>query len=219
VVEAEMPDEPTTFSLFDGTPFDPYADPVQTEGITLEILARGLERTFRFRGQTRRPISVAEHLVRQCRLTSILVGYPDHHTLVLALLDDAHEALTPWGDVPTPCKTPWMRAVERRIDAAIFRALEIDPAWRGEVIANGRTRGEVVKLADELALYFEALIWGPVNAPEWAGDCVSSWDGVPPIARLYPALDAQGDWLEITKSCLGLAASVDRQRRLGSGLD
>lgn len=101
--------EPTTgaFSLLDGTLFDPYAEPVQTAGITLASLALGLSRTFRFRGQTRRAISVDEHLVRQTRMTALLLdwlagGGPVGESyrrwsraLLLAIVDDAHEALTP----------------------------------------------------------------------------------------------------------------------------
>lgn len=222
---------PTTgaFSLFDGTIFDPYADPVSPDGLTLENLAMGLERTFRFRGQTRRPISVAEHLLRQMRLAALLLGrgsavaspltlpaHDDRETarvLLLAIIDDAHEGVTPWGDVPTPAKTPWMKTVEWRIDVAIRKSLRISSWADGAIVVSsgpyvagkgGVSARSLVKRADDLALYLEALLWGPANSPDWAGGCVSSWAGVPPLEKLLTVAEPRegDDWLSLTKALL-----------------
>lgn len=226
-------EHPTTgaFSLFDGTLFNPYANPVSPVGLTLENLARGLEGTNRFRCQTRRKISVAEHLVRQMRLAALLLGrdgaacspltlpWDDSReiarVLLLAILDDAHEGVTPWGDVPTPAKTPWMKAVEGRIDVAIRKSLKISSWAEGDdiiVVTSGpyaAGKGRVsartlVKLADELALYIEALLWGPANSPDWVGGCVSSWAGVPPLEKLLTVAEPRegDDWLSLTQALL-----------------
>jgi hypothetical protein len=139
---------PTAYALLNGGYFDPYADPVDHRGITIDAIAVGLERTNRFRCQTRRPISVAEHLLRQTKFARAIMidtalaagfdrldfdgvglvdvlGYEPAQLELWSLLDDAHEGLTPWGDVPTPCKTDWMREVEGRIDVAIAKALQL----------------------------------------------------------------------------------------------
>jgi hypothetical protein len=157
-----MANSPTAFALLGGGYFDPYADPVDHTVITIESLAVGLRHTNRFRCQTRRPISVEEHLLRQRRFARVIAppemlgGELD----VWALIDDAHEAFTPWGDAPTPCKTDWMRKIEANIDVAIAKALELgscpDPIK------------QVVKQADRHAAYVEALLWGQANALEWA---------------------------------------------------
>jgi hypothetical protein len=120
-----MGNSATAFALLGGGYFDPYAEEIDHTVITVESLAVGLRATNRFRCQTRRPISVAEHLLRQLRFSRLLAP-PELRTAELdvwALVDDAHESLTPWGDAPTPCKTEWMRGVEAKIDIAIAKAL------------------------------------------------------------------------------------------------
>ena len=157
-----MTNTPTSFALLGGGYFDPYADPVDHSQISIESLAVGLQQTFRFRCQTRRPISVAEHLLRQLRFARVLAppellgGELD----VWALIDDAHEGLTPWGDCPSPCKTDQMREVEGRIDIAIYKAFELGQRPHGIGLA--------VKRADHACCYFEALLWGQATALEWA---------------------------------------------------
>lgn len=76
-----------------------------------------------------------------------------------ALLHDAHEALTPWGDCLRPGKTDKMREVEHQVDVAIIEAL-------GMQVVTLPTQ-ETVWIADEIALYFEAMLWQP-GAADWA---------------------------------------------------
>jgi hypothetical protein len=157
-----MGNSPTAFALLGGGYFDPYAEEIDHTVITVESLAVGLRCTNRFRCQTRRPISVAEHLLRQLRFARLLAP-PELRTAELdvwALFDDAHEGLTPWGDAPTPCKTEWMRGVEAKIDIAIAKAL-------GLGTCPDEIR-QVVKDADRACCYIEAMLWGPSNTLEWA---------------------------------------------------
>jgi hypothetical protein len=157
-----MTNSPTAFALLGGGYFDPYADPVDPARVSIDSLGVGLQQTFRFRCQTRRPISVSEHLLRQLRFARVLgaVEMQGAELDVWTLVDDAHEGLTPWGDCPSPCKTDQMREVEARIDIAIFKALGLG-ACPAEVKL-------VVKRADRAACYVEALLWGPATALEWA---------------------------------------------------
>jgi hypothetical protein len=186
-----MANSPTAFALLDGGYFDPYADPVDHTVISPESLSVGLGRTYRFRCQTRRPISVAEHLCRQLRFARLLAPAemrgPDLD--VWALVDDAHEGLTPWGDCPTPCKTDWMRGVERRIDIGIRKAI-------GLGICPDEIR-LVVKQADRHAAYVEALLWGQVSALEWAPELPGRAESVEQLERLLHVADMPNyDWLD-----------------------
>ena len=157
------PPTKTSFMLGSGEYFDPYApDP---SVITLDILSRGLANTNRFKGQTTRQIAVDEHCLRVARLAGVIQqcrGLELESPIELAaLLHDAHESLTPWGDVPSPLKTEPMRALETDIDIAVYAALGIP-------MPDTQAR-QIVGLADLLALYFEAMLWLP-GASDWALD-------------------------------------------------
>lgn len=124
--------------------------------ITLDVLEHGLE-ALRFNNQTTRPITVKEHSHRVRRLTRELGG--DRHAELWAMLHDGHETLVPWGDCLRTEKTQEMREVESAVDAAIITALGVK-----QVIAVW----DIVKIADILALYFEAMLWGGPGAIDWA---------------------------------------------------
>jgi len=160
------PPTKTSIMLVSGEYFDPYApDP---SVVTLDVLAAGLARINRFKGQTLRAIPVGEHCMRVARLAPVVQrcrGLVVDRPLGLdALLHDAHEALTPWGDVPSPLKTDDMRALEKSLDVVVYQAIGLpmpDPQVR-----------QVVELADMLALYFEAMLWAP-GASDWAPNLLS----------------------------------------------
>ena len=71
------------------------------------------------------------------------------------------EALVPWGDCLRPGKTPEMREVERRVDHEICVAVTSWPGIPPAAIID------IVKTADAIALYFEAMLWQP-GALDWA---------------------------------------------------
>jgi hypothetical protein len=98
-------------------PFDP-----QPGEITIRAIARGLAGQIRYKNQTLKPYTVAEHSV----LVSLLV--PSEFARE-ALLHDASEAF--FGDMSAPLKkTPAMapfRAMEDRFQAQIYAAFGVAP--------------------------------------------------------------------------------------------
>lgn len=107
---------------------------------TLNAIAQGLSNTCRFAGQCKAFYSVAEHSVHVSRLV------PSEFA-VHALLHDAAEAFI--GDVPTPLKRmlPDFKALEKRIEAALFAAFGLPPEIPEEV-----------KLADRIMLEVERRV-------------------------------------------------------------
>lgn len=93
--------------------------------ISMETLATVLSRKCRFGCHCTAFYSVAQH----CVLTTRIV--PQHLQLA-ALLHDAHEAYTGFGDVLRPAKQLAqsqgfdLKAIERRIDAAIAERFDFD---------------------------------------------------------------------------------------------
>ena len=97
-----------------------------TEGFSLNAIARGLANTCRFGGQCDRFYSVAEHSIHVSRIVP-------EHMAIIGLLHDAAEAFV--GDMPKPLKEllPDFKAVERRIEAALFRAFGLPEDLPGEI--------------------------------------------------------------------------------------
>jgi hypothetical protein len=157
----------TSIGLFNGKFFDYLApDP---SVIDLDVLEHGLS-IPRFNNQTLRPITVKEHSMRVRRIAVELFAGPavGHESVELwALLHDAHEALVPWGDCLRPGKTPEMRRIETNVDTAILAALCRDPGAAAAIVHIHEGVRDLVKTADEIALYFEAMLWSPM-AIDWA---------------------------------------------------
>lgn len=166
------PPTPTSVGLINGLYFDYLApDPGV---IDLDVLEHGL-RVPRFNNQTTRPITTLEHSLRVDRVARELGA-----TGPWPLLHDAHEALVPWGDCLRPGKTDEMRAIENDVDLAICAALRIE--------LNDEHRA-TVRTADNIALYFEAMLWAP-TARGWAHGLID-WDEWPHehvIERFMPLI-------------------------------
>lgn len=131
------------------------SDP-RPEQIRLEAIAHGLAHTCRFAGQTFRFYSVAEHAVHVSHLVCAL----ERPELALVALhhDDAEAFL---GDVTRPLKAvlgPAYANATAMMEVAISQALGIPIA---------APTAPVVKLADDLALAFEARELLPSAGQGW----------------------------------------------------
>lgn len=145
------------------------SDP-RPQHIELEDVARGLARTCRFAGHTRRFYSVAEHAVlvadyleaRGASVVAQLCGL--HH--------DDHEAFV--GDVTRPLKAmlPDYPALADRVQEAVEQALGIPNAFALNLHRQ-------VRVADDWALAAEAWHLLPSRGATW------------PTASLYEGTDAR----------------------------
>lgn len=179
--------------LLNGKLFD-YHNP-DPALIDLETIATVSRRIPRFGGHSTRVVSVCEHHLRVERIVLELVRRGHDLTLsnaasLYALLHDAHEVYTPWGDI-TDGKTDYMRAVEHAIDDAIAVALGFEPP-------SDEVR-RVVKEADRIALYWEAQLWAP-SVKLWT-DLV---ERTPTVERMeiLIAPEPGEDWLSSVRDAL-----------------
>lgn len=83
--------------------------------ISITTIARILSRIPRFNGHTREFYSVAEHSMYVARV----VAASNPELEIAALLHDAHEAYSGYGDVASPVKTLNIKGIEREIDRVI----------------------------------------------------------------------------------------------------
>lgn len=114
---------------------------------TLEDIALSLSRIPRFGGHCRVNWSVLNHSL-VCHRIALNDGAPRGLRL-LALLHDAHEALT--GDVPSPLKVPQLKELQKQLDARIF----------AEYLPEGLYDNAAVHDIDYRALLAEAVTVGP----------------------------------------------------------
>lgn len=152
-----------TIGIHNGYLFD-YLDP-DPALIDLETIGVVLGRMPRFGGHTTRLVTVAEHSLRVRRLARwiAMLGANQLESIerveLHALLHDAHEVYTPWGDCLSPGKHDFMHEVEDNLDVAILESIQLEPPCDGTKV--------VIKHADMLARYYEATLWAP-HAPHWA---------------------------------------------------
>ncbi len=151
--------------LHSGRLFD-LANPEASE-ITVEDIAHGLAHTCRYAGQCDGFYSVAEH--------SVLVSQVVPRAKLPALFHDAAEAFI--GDMSAPLKQllPAFRAIEKKIERAIFERLGIEWPMPTEV-----------KSADYGVLAAEQLVLMPAGTNEWLHE-LSVVPAEVEIRRLDPA--------------------------------
>lgn len=131
-----------------------------------------LARTCRYKGHCRDFYSVAQHsLIVESLVTDDALRLP-------ALLHDAHEVYTGFGDVARPAKTlnydveKFLKGLEQLVDVQIARRFNLRFQYFGH---------EQIKQADCLALATERRdIMGP---------CDREWEAMPsphPVIHIYP---------------------------------
>lgn len=207
------------------------------EHMTLEQIGHGLRSLQRFGGYTTGPLPVDEHCVRVGRFAEAIVASDDLCSALLGtskprpnmaavrlagLLHDAPEAITGYGDVLRPAKTPEVSAAEDRAMEAILDLVVSSPTFgpsRGTSVSIGAGRLDpgradqetqdrirkmltecacVVHTADDLALYYEALLWSP-GAEGWVARVPERHfpsHMIPSLnATMLPLVDVQGaEW-------------------------
>jgi hypothetical protein len=141
--------------------------------ITLDAVAAGLEEP-RWCNQTKRTITVADHLLR-CARIAIALDQPSE-VVIACLMHDAAEAFL--CDIPGPLKkhlrvevdgvTLTYAEVEARMLRAICEALIDDDDLRDDVSVELEAGDDgMVHYIDRLALHIEALLWLP-GSEDWA---------------------------------------------------
>jgi hypothetical protein len=129
-----------------GKKFD-FLNPDSTP-LTMEQIARGLSREFRWSNQSPLMITVAEHSL----FCSYFASIPQDHELGI-LLHDASECVM--RDIPAPLKAllPDYREIEKRVQNSIWKSFGIQPPPQ-----------DLIETVDARAL--DAEIWGtrpPMN--------------------------------------------------------
>lgn len=153
-------------SIWAGANYVNLLDP-NPEEFRLVDIARALSRVPRFGGLTDRFYSVAEHLLL-CDRIAILSNMGDDDTRRAVLMHDAAEAYL--GDVTRPLKAllPDYRAIEARMEAAIFHRFNV---------ALPKLK-EAVRYIDNLALATE-------KAALFSDQPSGTWPGLPSPAPLF----------------------------------
>lgn len=147
--------------------------------VSLLDIARHLSSINRFNGATWPRVNVACHSIRVAR--SVQSHGP--RLFLLALLHDAHEAYV--GDITTPVRhvigSTAIEDLTRRIDAAIYAAVGIDPPTAAEQA--------VIESADRAALV-EEWVWTLKNPP--AAFCHGLGNGI----EILDSLEAEAEFLK-----------------------
>lgn len=130
IVTSTTPDN-TWVQTFTGRKFWPLNPRV--EDIDIVDIAHGLSLTVRYNRQAKFPYSVAQHSV-------LLADHCPAEMSFLALMHDAHEAYSPFGDVARPVKNDVVEAAESLIDRAIAAKFELPCPIKNKAIAALDTR-------------------------------------------------------------------------------
>lgn len=144
---------------YTGNQFHPL-DPDPREVDILDI-AHALSLKCRYSGHCERFYSVAEHSVLVSRLVPTFE----------ALLHDAGEAYSPFGDIPRPIKAhvPWAKPIDEAIDRAIAEHFGLRWPWPDDVKI-----ADAIILADERAALMKPGL--PWNLPyPAAGIEIACW--------------------------------------------
>jgi hypothetical protein len=109
---------------YTGRRFYPLAP--RADDIDIADIAHALSLKCRYGGHIDRFYSVAEHSVLVYR----------HVGTLEALMHDAEEAYSPFGDVPRPIKKdlPWLNGISEPIERAIAERFDLAYPWSAEVI-------------------------------------------------------------------------------------
>jgi len=136
----------------------------EPEKITIKTIAYGLAGQFRFGGQSRPRITVAEHSI----LTAELAERRGHglRMAILMLLHDAAEGLG-WGDLPRPHKSQCTnyRTLIDRTQAAVWHALHIRPPYPCER-KTMRVLDDTVLVTEVEWTDFDSLGWHLLERPD-----------------------------------------------------
>lgn len=172
-----------TMLLSNGCKWQPFEPDRCIDNVTADVLATHLSRICRYGGAVW--LSVAEHSVLVARIvedwldderTAECRVDPDrrHNLLLAALLHDAHEALSGWGDVQAPVKRaldcgPILAQYERDIDRSIALRFELAPLAAAE--------DRFVHQADHAARLIEryVLFGHPMTPRDGVGGPVLDW--------------------------------------------
>lgn len=116
------------FVTYTGKLFD-YNN-ITKESICIDDIFHSLSRINRFIGHSKRPYTVAEHLLRCLDMANDLEYSP--RIKLLTFVHDFAEAYT--GDCPTPLKDllPEFRVIEKNVETALYEFLEIEPPTEEE---------------------------------------------------------------------------------------
>jgi hypothetical protein len=163
---------------FDGRAVS-LVDPLPSD-IKLSTIAIVLSRMCRFGGHCRKFYSVAEHSYRVCRI--VASETVDIQLRLAALLHDAHEAYTGFGDVCRPARifAPLVTRMQRRLDGVIAERFGFDV----ELFEH-----DLVKYADAKMLATEAR--------DLMLDPPQPWEAMPePMPQKIVPLDMQNNaWI------------------------
>lgn len=133
---------------YTGKRFWPLAP--RAEDVDIRDIAHALSMKCRYGGHSAQFYSVAEHSVHIYRRVRTIE----------ALLHDAAEAYSPFGDVPRPIKphVPWVAEIEDRLDAAIAVRFGLTLPWSADI-----------KEADHRIIADEKAVLMTAGGHEWSG--------------------------------------------------
>jgi 5'-deoxynucleotidase YfbR-like HD superfamily hydrolase len=194
---------------------------LRPETLTLGQLGHGLAAINRFGGYTVRPITVAEHSLRVGRFARALivhsgcvVPYIIASAELSGQLHDTPEAITGRGDVLRPAKTDADRESEARTYEIVVAHMLcplgplhlLAPHHADRVVLALGIVANIVHKADNLALYYESMLWQP-GAEDWAPKVIA--DPMPDLLLPLVWPRPREDWAtSVRVSCSEICTAV-----------